>query len=141
MDYQILEKFDELYNNKDEYEKVPYDQYVCSIEKMRLTEDKKNRPLCEIWFKIEKPSDYQNRIIFYKKPLYKEFHKRNNEEFLKKLCRNIELYSNIENFFKEFSFIKYDEFLQNLFEGMTEKRVMIKYYENENGFKEFEVLC
>lgn len=74
----------------NEYTEVPDGKYVCSLEKLELGENKKNRPMVKAQFRI-KEGKYKKQCIFYNgvmaadNPDYNGFMIHKVIEFLKSL--------------------------------------------------------
>lgn len=114
-----------------DYAVVPHGHsYEVKIEKMELTESKKNDPMVTIWFKIVE-GDYKNSILFMNQVITKGFQIHIVNELLRDLGSGLEV--GFDNF------QQYGELIENIFNEIDGKREYLINYGQKKGFNTFEI--
>lgn len=117
-----------------EYPEVPHGKYSVKIEKLELTETKKEpkRPMLSVWFKILE-GDFKEQRIFMNQVCEKPFQLTVVKNFLKSLDSSLNV---------EFDgFVKFANLIMDIAEDIeAQKLVYDLEYSEKKGFNTFKIV-
>ena len=117
-----------------DYPEVPHGTYSVKIEKLELTETKKEpkRPMLSVWFKIL-DGDYKEQLIFMNQVCEKPFQLHVVTDFLKSLDSSLNV---------EFDgFVKFANLIMDIAEDIEKQRLVYDLeYSERKGYNTFKIV-
>lgn len=121
-------------NGGGDYPEVPHGTYTVKIEKLELTETKKEpkRPMLTVWFKIL-DGDYKDQLIFMNQVCEKPFQLHVVTDFLKSLDSSLNV---------EFDgFVKFANLIMDIAEDIEAQHLVYDLdYKEKKGYNTFKII-
>lgn len=127
---ELAEQVKEAAKNNQEFDDVPFGEYVVKIEKMELKESKKGDPMFTAWFKVIE-GEQKDRLIFMNQLVVQPFQIHIVNEFLRDLDTTVEI---------DFvDYAQWNDTILDVHEEAESLEFLLNYYETKKGYSAFEI--